>query len=130
MVAESTPFGGIVDGEGGEVGEGGSGGLNSGKLGSNSITNRAGYRGFTWDIWFKPLLAWIEFNDIEAWCYINCDWDAQPMWQKNHAPGAYWGDTRIESKGGKAIYWDYIYYILCEFVLSPFCYFAYLQQIL
>lgn len=30
------------------------------------------------------------------WCYINCNWDSFPMWQRNHAPGVYWGDTRIE----------------------------------
>jgi hypothetical protein len=44
------------------------------------------------------VLAYINRHDVRIWCYINCNWDAQPMWQLNHAPGVYWGDTRIEGK--------------------------------
>ena len=56
----------------------------------------SGYAGVSWNRWFLPVLAFIDKFDIRMWCYINCDWDSFPMWQKNHAPGIYWGDTRIE----------------------------------
>ncbi len=63
MVAESTPFGGIY---------------------TTSIK--------TWKQWFEPMLNLIESHDISMWCYINCDWDSQPMW---HNVG--FGDTRIST---------------------------------
>lgn len=78
MIAESTPFGGIVE-----------------QLSTVKV-NRAGYTGSSWTRWFLPVLTFIERHDVKMWSYINCDWDSFPMWQKNHAPGIYWGDTRIE----------------------------------
>lgn len=80
MIAESTPFGGIVNGSGGAGG------------------NEAGYRGDSWTRWFIPVLGIIEKYDIRMWSYINCDWDALPMWAVNHAPGVHWGDSRIEGR--------------------------------
>jgi hypothetical protein len=35
-------------------------------------------------------------HDVRIWSYINCNWDAQPMWQLKHANGVSWGDSRIE----------------------------------
>jgi hypothetical protein len=75
MIAESTPYGGIVSN------------------GSNS----AGFVGNSWERWFRHVVSLIDRYDIKMWCYINCDWDAQPMWRVNHAPGQPWGDTRIEA---------------------------------
>ena len=75
MIAESTPYGGIV--------------IN----GSNS----AGFVGNSWERWFRHVLSLVERYDIRMWCYINCNWDAQPMWRVNHAPGQPWGDTRVET---------------------------------
>jgi len=56
MIAESTPFGGIV----------------------------------SWEDWFAPTLQLIQEYDISMWSYINCNWEAQPMW---HNVG--FGDTRL-----------------------------------
>mmetsp|Transcript_31213 Transcript_31213/g.52193 ORF Transcript_31213/g.52193 Transcript_31213/m.52193 type:complete len:421 (-) Transcript_31213:166-1428(-) len=83
MIAESTPYGGIID----EV------------TAANDphAKNEAGYSGSTWSRWFTAVLAFIEKNDVRIWCYINCDWDSQPMWKLNHAPNEKWGDTRIET---------------------------------
>lgn len=82
MIAESTPFGGIVDDEIAAK--------------DPSATNEAGYKQSTWSRWFTPVLSFIERHDVRVWSYINCMWDNQPMWAKRHAPGVHWGDTRIE----------------------------------
>lgn len=82
MIAESTPFGGILD--------------ESAAVADPLATNRAGYSGSTWHRWFVPVLAFIERHDVRIWSYINCNWDALPMWAVAHAPGVYWGDSRIE----------------------------------
>ena len=79
MIAESTPFGGIVD-----------------ETDHNNQVNEAGYEGSTWSRWFVAVLALIEKYDIRMFSYINCNWDALPMWQQNHAVGVQWGDTRVE----------------------------------
>jgi len=75
MIAESTPYGGIVE---------------------EDATNDAGVIGDTWSIWFSVVLAYIDRHEVRMWSYINCDWNSQDMWRKNHAPGEQWGDTRIE----------------------------------
>jgi hypothetical protein len=31
--------------------------------------------------WFGPVLSFINRHDVRLWSYINCDWDAFPMWQ-------------------------------------------------
>jgi hypothetical protein len=82
MIAESTPFGGIIATD----------------ADSAKITNEAGFVGNTWDVWFLPVLSFIERHDVRIWSYINCDWDVFPMWQKEHASGAKWGDTRLEGE--------------------------------
>jgi hypothetical protein len=78
MIAESTPFGGIIDAD------------------SGNMTNEAGFLGNTWDIWFLPVLSFIQRHEVRVWSYINCDWDAFPMWRREHARGVRWGDTRLE----------------------------------
>jgi len=60
MIAESTPFWGI-----------------------NRLED-------PWNDWFEPVLDLIDEYDIAMWSYINCDWDAQPMWR-----GVGFGDTRL-----------------------------------
>lgn len=41
-------------------------------------------------------MQYIEKHNVRIWCYINTDWDSQPMWKVAHAPGEAWGDTRIQ----------------------------------
>lgn len=60
MIAESTPFGGIPR------------------------TNDP------WAEWFVPVLRLVREHRIAMWSYIDCDWDAQPMWR-----GVGFGDTRL-----------------------------------
>jgi len=76
MIAESTPFGGIVD------------------FHTNSEIDDAhlSLLNDPWKRWFEPVLEFIEKYDIDMFCYINCDWDSQPMWS-----GVGFGDTRISS---------------------------------
>jgi hypothetical protein len=47
------------------------------------------------------VLRLVEELDVRVWSDINSDWDAQPMWrdEANHAPGVFWGDTRVEAAG-------------------------------
>ncbi len=44
-----------------------------------------------WESWFSDYFNHIESNSdiIRAISYINCNWDAQPMWDN-------WGDTRLQ----------------------------------
>jgi len=54
-----------------------------------------------WARWFEPVLDFIEKRGVTHWSYINCDWDAQPMW---HGQG--WGDTRIEADPNLKAHWE------------------------
>ncbi len=45
-----------------------------------------------WDKWFVPMFDYVQRHDVAAICYINCNWDAVPMF---HTEG--WGDNRIQS---------------------------------
>ncbi len=47
-----------------------------------------------WEAWFEPFFEHISENSdvIRAISYINCNWDAQPMWK-----GQGWGNTCIQS---------------------------------
>jgi hypothetical protein len=47
-----------------------------------------------WNLWFQPTLDLIEEYDIGMWSYIDCDWNAQPMWK-----GVGFGDTRLVVSG-------------------------------
>lgn len=67
MIAESAPYGGIY---------------NNSLSGTDDI----------WDSWFGPVIDLIKKYDISMWCYINCNWEEQPMW---HSVG--FGDTRLSS---------------------------------
>jgi len=71
MIAESTPFGGIN---------------------VNTSETRAFNKTSPWDRWYGEVLALIEKYDISMWCYINCNWDSQPMWRN-----VGFGDTRLSS---------------------------------
>jgi hypothetical protein len=46
----------------------------------------------SWYRWFQGYFKFVESNNIKAVCYINCDWDALPMW-KNQG----WGDSRVQA---------------------------------
>ena len=81
IIAESTPFGaGLAEPRGAKL----------------------------WKRWFAPTLAFARERDVRLWSYINCDWDAQPMWR-----GMGWGDTRLEADEALAKRWKYD-------VLAPF----------
>ena len=58
MIAESTPFGGID-----KVAK-------KHNIPSNEV----------WRVWFQKVLDLIDEFDIGMWSYINCNWEAQPMW--------------------------------------------------
>jgi hypothetical protein len=91
MIAESTPFGGILDDP----------------VEDPDAVNEAGYKGSTWNSWFIPIIEFIEKHDVKMWNYINCDWDSQAMWQRERAPGVHWGDTRIEMFPGVKEKWHH-----------------------
>lgn len=71
MIAESTPFGGI-HGDGAEV----------------------------WESWFSPVLEFVRTEDVRFWSYIDCDWEAFPMWV-----GQGWGDSRVQAHAVTASRW-------------------------
>ena len=54
--------------------------------------------GEIWDAWYAPLFELMEQNSdvISALAYINCNWDAQPMWGPPYQSG-YWGDSRLQA---------------------------------
>merc|ERR1712238_328806 len=54
--------------------------------------NSTGKDSDSWDRWYSRVINLITRYNISMWCYINCDWDSQPMWQ-----GIGFGDTRISS---------------------------------
>ncbi len=60
-----------------------------------------------WNAWFAPFFKYVEDNDdvINAIAYINCHWDAQPMWGPPYESG-YWGDTRINTNDEIARRWN------------------------
>ena len=91
MIAESTPFGGIVTAEQAKK--------------DPRAENGAGYIGSTWVGWFTTVLHFIDRFDVRLWTYINCDWDSQPMWRKNRAHGQHWGDTRVQTHSDVATQW-------------------------
>ena len=97
MIAESTPFGGIID-------------INFNNNNNNNekdgkFVNKAGYWGNSWNRWFSVVMDYINKHDIRMWSYINSDWDSMPMWKKEHAPGIYWGDSRVEKYPGTFQKW-------------------------
>src|SRR5882724_2931219 len=58
------------------------------------IAESTPYGGITdarWADWFAPCLELIRRHHIQMWCYINTDWEAQPMFA-----GQGWGDSRIQ----------------------------------
>jgi len=71
MIAESTPFGGID---------------------MDTYETKTYHETDPWNRWFGKVLDIIDKYDVSMWCYINCDWDAQPMWH-----GVGFGETRISS---------------------------------
>ena len=51
-----------------------------------------------WRNWYAPLFQLLHDHGrtIRALAYINCNWDAQPMWGPPYQAG-YWGDSRLET---------------------------------
>jgi len=81
MIAESTPFGGIE--------------LREASLEAKAFI--AGnphdyYLDDPWERWFGKVIDLINTYDISMWCYIDCDWESQPMWH-----GVGFGQTRLAS---------------------------------
>lgn len=45
-----------------------------------------------WRKWFEPFFAFVERHGVKMVSYINCDWDAFPLFASQR-----WGDTRVQS---------------------------------
>ncbi|MDD4734813.1 MAG: glycosyl hydrolase [Kiritimatiellae bacterium] len=58
----------------------------------------------SWTQWYADVFKWIAENDVKAFCYINCDWDATEMWQFNTLG---WGDCRVQSDPDVLALWMY-----------------------
>jgi hypothetical protein len=87
MIAESTPFGGIyVNGNDTDI----------------------------WSLWFEPVLELIEEYDVRMWSYIDCDWDAQPMWHK-----VGFGDSRLVTSSDVMSKWQEHVLENPRFVMAP-----------
>jgi len=41
--------------------------------------------------WFRHIFQFIKEKNVEAFCYINSNWDIMPMYKGQH-----WGDSRVE----------------------------------
>lgn len=78
IIAESTPFGGIE--------------LRQASNDTKTYLAKNAYIQNDWDRWYGIVLDLINEYDISMWCYINCDWESQPMW---HNVG--FGETRLSS---------------------------------
>lgn len=50
------------------------------------------YGEYALDKWFRPFFDFISEKNIKAVCYINSNWDEQPMWK-----GQGWGDARVQT---------------------------------
>ena len=46
----------------------------------------------SWDKWFAAVFSFIDKYHVKAFCYIDWDWESQPMFR-----GQGWGDCRIET---------------------------------
>lgn len=58
----------------------------------------------SWTAWYAPVLQFIEENDVKAFSYINCNWNAPEMWQFSSLN---WGDTRVQSDPDVLALWRY-----------------------
>ncbi len=50
------------------------------------------YGDYALNRWYEPLFKFIDTHNVKAVSYINCDWEALPMWK-----GQGWKDSRIEA---------------------------------
>ncbi|MFC1708826.1 glycoside hydrolase family 26 protein [Candidatus Omnitrophota bacterium] len=50
------------------------------------------YGDYALERWYEPFFKFIDTNDVGAVSYINCDWEALPMWT-----GQGWKDSRVEA---------------------------------
>jgi len=85
MIAESTPFGGI-DHLRGTVPSSNSNGT------ARGATTTGPSQSDPWERWYGPILELIDRYDVGMWSYIDCDWDALPMWR-----GVGFGESRVAS---------------------------------
>ena len=67
-----------------------------------------------WSLWFEPVLELIETYDIQMWSYIDCDWDAQPMW---HHVG--FGDSRLVTSSDVMRKWHKYVLNNPRFIMAP-----------
>mmetsp|Transcript_11167 Transcript_11167/g.24211 ORF Transcript_11167/g.24211 Transcript_11167/m.24211 type:complete len:450 (+) Transcript_11167:263-1612(+) len=86
IIAESTPFGGIE--------------LKEASDDTKAFLANNEYDHDDWDRWFGKVLDVIDRYDVSMWCYINCDWESQPMW---HNIG--FGETRLSSNPNVMSQW-------------------------
>ncbi|KAL7530978.1 hypothetical protein ACHAWF_003586 [Thalassiosira exigua] len=86
IIAESTPFGGIE--------------LKQASNESKLFLSNHEYDKDDWDRWFGNVIDIINRYDISMWCYINCDWEQQPMWH-----GVGFGQTLLSSNSHVMSQW-------------------------
>jgi hypothetical protein len=78
MIAESTPFGGIE--------------LKQASEDAMEYLATHDHENDDWERWYGRVIRLIDEYDVSMWCYINCDWESQPMWH-----GVGFGETRLSS---------------------------------
>jgi hypothetical protein len=86
MIAESTPFGGIE--------------LKQASVDTKKYLALNDYDDDDWERWFGKVISLIDRYDVSMWCYINCDWESQPMWH-----GVGFGETRLSSNSRVMSQW-------------------------
>jgi len=68
LIAESSPFGGIE--------------LKQVSKDAKLFLTSNEYDHDDWARWFGRVIDIINKYDVGMWCFINCNWEAQPMWHK------------------------------------------------
>ena len=53
-----------------------------------------------WYMWYQPFFEFVHREKVKAVCYINSNWDAQPMWK-----GQLWGDARVQADSTVRALW-------------------------
>jgi hypothetical protein len=67
---------------------------------STKFTEQPSLGESSWKNWFIPFFRFADSSGAKAICYINADWDAQPLWQ-----GKGWGDSRIQQNEIVKLHW-------------------------
>lgn len=86
VIAESSPFGGIE--------------LQQASRDAQLFLANNEYDRDDWGRWFGKVVDIIDKYDVDMWCFINCDWESQPMW---HEVG--FGESRLSTNSRVMAQW-------------------------